>query len=208
MVYIVRDAALNRARPAAAGKLIRAEAFWAWRDAGALLAQAQQDAAAVRQAAQEAFAVEQQRGHAAGREEARREQAELMVRMADRTRSHIEGVETRLVELVSEAVRKVIDDADAGIRVRSVVQRALALVRGQKQLTLRVNPAQADALRADLDRLLATFPTIECVDVAADGRIALDACLIESEIGVVEASLPAQLAALESALKGASRGTA
>jgi type III secretion protein L len=88
------------------------------------------------------------------------------------------------------------------------VQRALALVRGQKQLTLRVNPAQADALRADLDSLLTTFPTIECVDVAADGRIALDACLIESEIGVVEASLPAQLAALESALKGASRGTA
>ncbi|NKI94053.1 HrpE/YscL family type III secretion apparatus protein [Rhizobacter sp. SG703] len=208
MVYIVRDAALSRARPAAAGKLIRAEAFWAWSDARALLEKAQHDAALVREEAHKAFAVQQQLGLAAGRQEARSEQAQAMMQMADRTRAHLEGVEERLVALVGEAVRKVIDDADAGTRVRSVVQRALALVRGQKQLTLRVNPAQADALRADLERVLAPFPTIECVDVAADARIAPDACLLESEIGVVEASLPAQLAALEAALKGASRAVA
>ena len=48
MVFIVRDA-LSRNRPDAAGKLIRAEAFWAWRDAGALIAEAQREAAAIEQ---------------------------------------------------------------------------------------------------------------------------------------------------------------
>jgi type III secretion protein L len=206
MVFIVRDA-LSRNRPDAAGKLIRAEAFWAWRDAGALIAEAQREAAAIVQCARDDHAAERRRGHAEGLLLAQREQAEAMARLAAETRLHHERVEARLIELVLAAVRQVIDDADAGVRVRSVVQRSLALVRGQKQLTLRVHPSQADALRASVGALTAPFPSLEFVDVVGDGSIAPDASLLESEIGVVAASISAQLAALETAFKSTFKAT-
>jgi type III secretion protein L len=47
--------------------------------------------------------------------------------------------------------------------------------------------------------LLEGYPGVGLLDVVGDMRVAADACVLESDIGVVEASTEGQLAALESA---------
>lgn len=82
----------------------------------------------------------------------------------------------------------------------AVVKGALAVVRNQKQVTLRVlTPSQLDDVRASVNELLAAFPGVGFLDLVPDARLGPDACILESEIGVVEASIAGQLGAIEKA---------
>jgi type III secretion protein L len=45
-----------------------------------------------------------------------------------------------------------------------------------------------------------TFPKIQFLDVQADSRLSANGCVLETEIGVVDATLETQLKAIEKAL--------
>jgi hypothetical protein len=92
------------------------------------------------------------------------------------------------VELVMQAVQRVIGELAERDRVVAVVKGALAVVRNQKQVTLRVAPPQLPLVQAALNELLAAYPGIGYLDVVADARLEADACILDSEIGIVEAS--------------------
>ena len=57
-------------------------------------------------------------------------------------------------------------------------------------------PAQVATGQQAQNELLAAYPGVGYLDVVADPRLAADACILESEIGIVEASIQGQLAAL------------
>jgi type III secretion protein L len=114
-------------------------------------------------------------------------------------------VEDRLVMLVTQAIRKIVQGYDERDRVVHSLRSALAVVRNQKQITVRVHPDRLDDVKARTHELAADYPGAGLLDVVADARVAADACVIESEIGIVEAGTEAQLAALEAALGKARR---
>ena len=97
------------------------------------------------------------------------------------------------------AVRKIIDGFNDEERVLIVVKNALSVVRNQKQMTLRLHPQQVDVARARMNDLLASYPGVGYLDIVADGRLSLESCILESEIGLVEASIEGQIKALETA---------
>ena len=75
-------------------------------------------------------------------------------------------------------------------------------VRNQQHVTIRVAPADEKAVRAELASMLASVPGgTSFLDVVPDARLERGACLLESELGVVDASLETQLKALENALR-------
>lgn len=101
-----------------------------------------------------------------------------------------------MVELVMQAVRKVVDGFDSRETVVTVVRNALAVVRNQKHMTLRLHPDEVDVVRARVNELLAAYPGVGYLDIIGDARLARGACILESEIGMVEASLDGQIEAL------------
>ena len=123
-----------------------------------------------------------------------------MIETVGRTVEYFAGVENEMVELVMSAVRKVVDGFDDREKVM-VVRNALAVVRNQKQMTLRLNPAEVDTVREQINDLLAAYPGVGYLDILADGRLARGACILESEIGMVEASLEGQIQALRQAFQ-------
>ena len=84
-------------------------------------------------------------------------------------------------------------------RVLATVRNVLTAARSQKQMTLRLPPDRVELVRAEIDQVLSQFPAIAFLDIAADTRLSGDACVLESEVGVVEASLPSQIQALRQA---------
>ena len=84
---------------------------------------------------------------------------------------------------------------------------ALAAVRNQKQITLRLHPDNVDYVKSRSAELLSDYPGVGLLDVVPDNRLAADCCVLESDIGVVEASTESQMAALEAAFRKA-RGNA
>ena len=177
--------------------LLKASDVAALSDAQALVAQARERAQEIVDAAQQAFEAERQRGFEAGLEEARLEQTERMIDIASRTVDHFANIEQRTVALVLESVRRIIDDYSDTDRVLAVVRNGLSVLRNQRQLTLRLSPEHVEAVRAQATALLEDFPGIGMLDIVADPRLKGDATILESDIGVVEASIESQLQAIE-----------
>jgi len=195
MVLFVRDIAPARA-PDPSARVIPAADYAAWQDATALIEAARADAEAIRAAARDAYEQERRRGYQEGAEAARLDAAEQMIANVSSTINYFEQVEDRVVDLVLQAMRKIVAGYDDRERVVLVVKGALAAVRNQKQVTLRIAPDRVDALKEATDALLTAYPRIGYLDLVADPRLHGDACIVETEIGTVEASMEGQIAAL------------
>ena len=180
-------------------RVVRAAELAGWRSAEQIVAEAVVQAELIRQSASAAFEAERQRGFEVGQEEARMEQAEQMMENVSRTIDYFGQVEGRMVDLVMQAVQKIMSDFDDRDRIVITVKNVLSVVRNQKQLTLRLHPQQVDGVKERVNELLAAYPGIGYIDIVGDHRLKLGACVLESDIGLVEASLEGQLAALQSA---------
>lgn len=207
MAFFLPHAAVNPLQPArklAAGidpsrKVIRFAEVAALHEAERLIEAANAQAEAIVAQAQAAFEAERQRGYEEGTEEAKLEQAEQMIENVSRTIDYFGKVESRMVELVMQALRKIISDFSDEDRVLITVKNVLSVVRNQKQMTLRLNPNQVDMVKARVNDLLANYPGVGYLDIVADSRLKPDACILESDIGLVEASMEGQLEALKNA---------
>ncbi|MBS1196645.1 MAG: type secretion system protein [Proteobacteria bacterium] len=177
-------------------KVISAEELYALRSAEQIIKEAQAQAQQVVKHAEESFESERQRGFNEGMEEARLEQAEKMIENISQTIDYFSKVEGKMVDLVMQAVRKIIDDFADEERVLIAVKNALSVVRHQKHMTLRVNAQQVEAVKARVNEILAAYPGVGYLDIVPDSRLKVDACIVESEIGTVEASVDGQLEAL------------
>ena len=207
MAFFIPNAALNPLQPTrqlTAGidpsrTVIRFAEVAALHDAQSMMASASLQAQAIVAQAHAAFEAERKRGYEEGVEEAKLEQAEQMISNVARTIDYFGQVESRMVDLVMQALRKIISDFNDEERVLITVKNVLSVVRNQKHMTLRLNPQQVDVVKARVNDLLANYPGVGYLDIVADSRLKPDSCILESDIGLVEASMEGQLEALKNA---------
>ena len=142
-----------------------------------------------------------QAGYEQGMAQARLEMATRMLETVERTVDYLGAVEHRVVDLVMMSVRKVLGEFEDTELTRRLVRQSLHVVRNQPQATIRVCPAQSEPLQQRLNELLAGYNSLRMIEVAPDPRLERGDCILETEIGVVDASLETQLKALEQALR-------
>ena len=102
-----------------------------------------------------------------------------------------------MVDLVLDAVRRIVNDFDDREKVLKVVRNALTMVRNQRQILIRVHPVNVAEIKSQVNDLKQSFPGIEQMEVSADVSLDKDACVIESDMGQVEASMSGQMEALK-----------
>lgn len=185
----------------ASRKVVRAEDVRALHAAAQAVEQANAQADEILRQARQVYESERKRGYAEGREEARLEHAEQMIENVARNVEYFSRVEDRVVNLVMQALQKIMDGFDDRERVLITVRSILAVVRNQRQITLRLAPDQVELVRSRVSELLAAYPGVGYLDLVGDGRLKGDACILESEIGLVEASIDGQLAAIRAAFQ-------
>ena len=168
-----------------------------WQSAQQMLQDARAEADRIRAEAEQAYEAEKQRGYEEGLTMARMDEAERLIENATRTVDYFAGIEQKIVALVMNAVRRIMADFDDTTRVLAVVQSGLSVMRNQKQLTLRLSPEHAATVRERAQQLLERFPGVGMMDIVPDNRLKGDAAILESEMGVVEASVDLQLKAIE-----------
>lgn len=186
-------------RPAAGTKLLKAEEYGLLLEADALLAAARKQAEDMEQKAREAYEQKREEGYRDGMEEGKLEHAEKMMETILSSVEFIEGIEDTLVSVVNQAIRKIIGDMDDKERIVRIVRTALNTVRGQQKVTVRVAPADETAVSEALAAMTAGSSGSAFLTIMADARLPRDSCILESELGVVDASLETQLKALENA---------
>ena len=172
------------------------------RSATEIIAAAEAEAARIREEAKAAFEAEKQRGYEKGLSDGKMEMAMQKLDQVDSSVAFMEGVEEKMAEVVMKALKTcVMEIGDREMVVQIVRKTMAAVIRTQRNVTLKVAPELVETVRARVSELTAGFPTIETFDVVEDPRLKGAACILETEAGVADASVDTQLAAIEKSLK-------
>jgi flagellar biosynthesis/type III secretory pathway protein FliH len=80
------------------------------------------------------------------------------------------------------------------------VREALDLAAGSPQVQLRMNPADHQALKSQIETIVQEFSRLSQVNVVADASIGPGGCRLETQHGVIDQRIEAQLARIEAEL--------
>lgn len=177
-------------------------------DAAAIIAAAEAEAAKIREDAKAAYEEERRRGYEKGLNDGKMEIAMQKLDLVDSSVSFMESVEKKMADIVMKALRTfVVEIGDKDMVVQIVRKTLNAVIRTQRQVTLKLAPEMVETVKAKLAELRQQYPTVETFDVVEDARLKGTACVLETEAGAADASVDTQLAAIEKSLqKHISRG--
>lgn len=186
--------------------VVKQEQYEAALQADQILARARAEAEEIRRNAIEEYERQKKQGYADGMDQANAESAQRMLGNVAETVAYFGSIETRFVEVICKSLRKILGDFNEQELVVRVARNALQWARNQSRVTLRVAPSQAEQLRGRVDDLLKNYPAIDVLDISADEHMQPSDCVLETEIGSVDASIDVQLEAIEKALKSSLHG--
>ncbi len=171
-----------------------------------VLAQARAEAERV---IRDGYAEGLRRGTQAGKEEFMRSvgaAADMLVNAAQALVQAREGflrsVEPQVIALVKAMTERVLQrepSIDAAL-LETTVRAALGNLVDRERVTLRVNPHDLEALRAQQANLLDDFPAVGQLLIVADEQVGAGGCIAETESLQVDARLDAQLEKILDAL--------
>ena len=172
------------------------------RTAEEIIAAAEAEAARIREEAKVAFEEEKKKGYEKGLAAGKLEISMQKLDLLDSSVAFMESVEDKMADVVLKALRScVVEIGDKEMVVQIVRKTMNAVIRTQRQVTLKVAPEMVDVVRARAAELKATYSTVETLDVVEDPRLKGTACLLETEAGVAEASVDTQIAAIEKSIQ-------
>ena len=171
-------------------------------DPARLIAEAQEQARALLEAARQEAAGLRSGAVAQGREEGLRAVAAEREALAAEREQLVDEAGEEVVGLAVRVAARVLAAAVTDERAALATARAaLARARGRRVLVARVHPGDAPALRAEVPRLLALVPRAERLEVREDPGVGRGGAILETEAGVVDARLEAQLEVIGRSLR-------
>ena len=187
---------------AADRRLVKASDVATVKTSEEIISAAEAEAARIREEAKAAFAEEKKRGYEEGLQAGKMEIAMQKLELVDQSVAFMESVEGKMADVVMKALRSCVVEIGDKEMVINIVRKTLAaVIRTQRQVTLKVAPEMAAVVRERIQAIIADYPTVTSVDVVEDSRLKGPACLLETEAGVADASVETQLAAIERSLK-------
>lgn len=183
-------------------RLVKSHDVATVRNAEEIIAAAEAEAERIREDAKAAFEAEKKRGYETGLQNGKMEIAMQKIDLVDQSVAFMESVESKMADVVLKALKSFVTEVGDKEMVIQIVRKTMAaVIRTQRQVTLKVAPEMVPTVKARLAELRADYPTIESMDVVEDSRLSGPACVLETEAGVADASVDTQLAAIERSLK-------
>ena len=117
--------------------------------------------------------------------------------------AHVEDSAYYTVEALAAAIAERILRREPSIepeRVRTTVHEALVHLEKRERITLRMNPADLEALKAQNIALLEEFDAIDDLEIIPDDSVAPGGCVAQSELLEVDARMESQFQKIVDAL--------
>lgn len=143
--------------------------------------------------------------HEQGLRDAAERWAHEMAAKAFDARHSIQRASDRLAELVSLATQRVIEAEDRDGLYRRALRTVRHLAGDSKTLTLHIGADDAEHARAVVAQLADETGITVPLEVRVDNRLPGGGCVLESDYGVIDASLGLQLEAVKKAIGKAAR---
>jgi flagellar assembly protein FliH len=177
-----------------------------------ILARAQQEATAIRQRAEQEGrevghrAVEKLVAEQVGREMKSVLPAleKAIEELAQSRHTWLAHWERRAVHLATAIAARIVRREVAQVPeiALGLIQEALEMAAGSSQLTLRMNPADRQALASQIDRLVHDAARLAPLEIVEDPAITRGGCCLQTRHGAIDQQLETQLARIEAELTG------
>lgn len=185
-----------------AESVIKAEDVAALVKAEAIIAAAEEEAKAIAAQAQVEYEKEKRRGYEDGLAAGRAEILQKKLDLVEESVKYMQKVEGEISDLVIRAIKKCLSEIGNTEVVTSIVKKSMrAIVRNQREVTVKVSPAMVETVKKWSETIMAEFPTLTFVEVVEDARLNDTACVVDTAAGSVEASIDGQLKALEESFR-------
>ncbi len=171
-------------------------------DANEIIDKSRELAAQIEQKAKEDYDKRYLEGYEVGKAEGKGEYTQKIMEMVLAQVDSLEGLERQLVDVVINSLTKILGEIDADELIIRVVRKALSAVRGEKRILVRVSLQDEPVVREDLKPfLLSADGRSGYIEVLGDTNLKRGDCILETQMGVVEAGLASQLKILTETLK-------
>lgn len=194
--------------PVTRGKVLRQDDLKNAAEASALVREAQAEAARVKAKARDILArVEEEAakareaGFAEGRDAGLASVTELLAQAHHHKDQMIRGFEKDVIRLVYDIAEKIIgrDLEEREGAVVDLICKALQVATGHNIIIL-VNPEDLDQVKKRQAQVVQSLDASRSIQIRASEKVAPRGCLIETEIGTIDAQLATQLEAIKRAL--------
>ncbi|KYK45227.1 hypothetical protein A1D31_35580 [Bradyrhizobium liaoningense] len=177
---------------ASAQALLQAEQLLtqARRDAEALVDEARVSASSIEAAAREA-----------GLKEAQVTIQQRLVAIAAASLRVMEQNKERIVDLGLQIARRIIETTAPDEAAVRIALRGLRVVGHSPVVRLRVAPSLVEAVRGRVDEIVLAITSRAVVEVISDPRINDAGCILETDAGLVDATIESQLTLIENGLR-------
>lgn len=183
-------------------RIVKAAEVATVKSAEEIIAAAEAEAARILEEAKAAYKAEEQRGYDEGLQAGKMEIAMMKIDQVDQSVAFMESVEEKMAGIVMKALKTCVEEIGDKEMVVNIVKKTLsAVIRTQRQVTLRVAPDMVATVKERLNEIRAPYSTVETFDVVDDARLKGAACILETEAGVADASVDTQLAAIEKSIQ-------
>ncbi len=185
--------------PQPSGNLIKASQYQCLLTAQELVAAAQRRAQQIVDDAQHEWQRQHDAGYQTGMLQAQESSAQLAIVHHRRMLTHLQETQQQLVNIVMQAVTKIIGDLPDVEVIGRLIDKAMAELVGQNRVKLLVHPDNL-ATVDQLSKELCARHTIEVLELNSDPRVPLHTCVLSTARQVIDASLEVQLGTLRQLL--------
>ncbi len=182
-------------------KILRAEEYATYLQAETLVEAGRKEVERIKEEAKQAYEEEKRRGFAEGEASGKAEIAERMVDYVTRIANNLERFESKLVDMLMQALQQIIGEIDRKELIVGVVAKALQVVRSQKRVMVRVHPSDLSSVEEQINAYLEHYQGIQFIDVTSDERLKPGDCMLETDVGVVDGRIDQQLAVVRKSLE-------
>jgi len=144
---------------------------------------------------------EKEKGFLEGKDEGYAKVTEELARMKSENAEIMENLESEALKLIYEIAAKVIGDAVKfnDDDLLGLIKQALHSAMGG-DLVVFVNPADLERVKAKESQLVNAINATQSLHIKATDNVKEGGCMVESDLGTIDASLEIQLEALKKAL--------
>ncbi|UPA28663.1 MAG: HrpE/YscL family type III secretion apparatus protein [Verrucomicrobiota bacterium] len=169
-----------------------------------LLAETEKKRQEILAEAKKYYAQEAKRGYKDGFDQGKETLAKQLAEASIKNSANIKQLENNIVGLVLKALKRILGEVDQETLMVSLARQALKAVKNQSEAILKVSPRDAGIVRSQMEKVMADG-IVDYLEVVADSRLQPGTCILETDIGVVDASLEVQMNAITEAFKKAEK---
>ena len=166
-----------------------------------LISRAQEEADTIKETAAK-------EGYRAGIEQAESDILALRSKIADYISSKqevFEFIAPDILEISVDIARKIIKkevEQDPQVILNSIVDVMRTLSKEEPRITVKLNPLQVDLVKTELPEYISSMGIDAKITVIGDDSIEEGGCILNTNNGIVDASINTQLEIIKAALKG------